>query len=239
MKKWGLVKGRGKNKIMAPENMIFAKDCRREDIWRMELFPAYKGARQVNKAFDPAAFPICLQELDAMTCPPTQQTGDLPTQTGDPPQTGPQIVSHPKLEADDVAALLFKQIRAAHPTHPITFITGDHDYLQLKDGPDGPTQIYAMPDKNLYEAGVKKGTHDLQRKIIKGDVSDNIAPVLKSKKHIDAYMAATPDERDAMLRKLGPGYVEAFNLNKTLMCWSCIPAHLTQSFDDKWQVELA
>ena len=217
-KRWGLVKGRGASKINAPQNMIFAQDCKRDDIWRMELYPEYKGTRQINVKFDPTAFPTCLTELAKH-----QEVGGL------------QIVSHPKLEADDVAALLFKQIRASDPTHPITFITGDHDYLQLKDE---HTQIFGLPDKDLYEAGVKKGTNDLQRKIVQGDSSDNIPPVLKTKKHVDAFMETPLEERPAFLAGLGPGIKEAFELNTTLMCWSSIPSELTESFNNTWKVEI-
>ena len=184
----------------------------------MELYPEYKGTRAVNQKFDPTAFPVCLGEIKK------EQAAS----------GGPQLIAHAKLEADDIAALIFRQIRAISQTHPVTFITGDHDYLQLKDE---FTEIYGLPDKNLYEAGVKKGTDDLQRKIITGDSSDNIPAVLKTKKQVGAFMATPLEERGAFLESMGPSISQAFQLNKTLMCWSCIPSPLVESFNSAWQVE--
>jgi 5'-3' exonuclease len=37
-----------KLKIKKP-NLILSKDCKRENIWRMELFPKYKGSRKIVK----------------------------------------------------------------------------------------------------------------------------------------------------------------------------------------------
>lgn len=219
MKKRGLVKGRGKQKTMAPENLIFSKDCKREDIWRMDIYPNYKGSRQVNTSFDPTAFPICMGELKNIG----QSQGFF------------NIIYHPRLEADDVAALLFKQIRSISPTHPVVFITGDFDYLQLKDD---NTFIYGLPDKNLWEAGVKKGIEDLERKIILGDTSDNIPPIITRKKQINDYMALSSENKVAYLSTLGESYIDAYNLNKTLMCWSCIPHSLVESFNAQWQITL-
>lgn len=224
-KRWGLLtKGRGKKAQVdeAANNIIFCKDCSRASIWRMEIYKDYKASRQVNEKFDANAFGVCYESL----CP------DNRVESAPPALASYRSVCHPRLEADDVACLLFRQIRKKMgPEQPVVFITGDHDYLQLKDD---HCDIYSLPDKNLWEAGQKKGTQDIVRKILMGDSSDNIPPVL-SKKQIDTYMdMESTEERAAFLELQGKS--GAFKLNKTLMCWSNIPQTYVDEFNDMWEV---
>lgn len=218
-KTWGLI-GKGKvrqSQDAAPENLIFCQDCPRASIWRMDMYDAYKGTRPVNEKFDPNAFRVYLDRA-ATTASPV-----LPS--------FPPIVSHPRLEADDVACLLFRQIRETMgPEQKVIFITGDHDYLQLKDE---HSEIFSLPLKNLWEAGVKKGTDNIHRKIVMGDASDNI-PAILTKKQIGVYMELEANERTTFIEGLGK--TAAFERNQTLMCWSKIPEDLVNSFNEKWRV---
>jgi 5'-3' exonuclease len=201
-KRWGLTK-------IAPDNIVFAADCPRSHIWRMEILPSYKGTRAMNDLFDPTAF-TCFKDFLAL------------------PQADkhPRVVAHPRLEADDVACLLFRQIRAQAPDQRVIFITGDHDYLQLKDA---NCEIIGLPDKDLWVAGQKKGTHILERKILMGDPSDNIHSIL-SKKQLDEYFTIQDaEDRTAYLARLNK--TEAYERNRTLMDWACIPDRFVSDFE--------
>ena len=209
-KRWGLVGKR--KKPIAPNNIIFCRDCPRQEIWRMELYKDYKGTRPVNEKFDTYSFTSFSN---------ARSSADIGISVG-----------YPKLEADDVACLIFRQVRdVMGPEQPVIFITGDHDYLQLKDD---YCEIYSLPDKNLWEAGVKKGTDNLHRKIVMGDSSDNIPQVL-TKSQRELFMAMDDGEQKAYLDKLGK--TKAFELNKILMCWSCIPEDIVKSFNETYQIE--
>jgi len=215
-KRWGLV-GRGKKPI-APNNIVFCKDCPRSTIWRNDVYNEYKKSRAVNTRFDSNAF-ACFSSQVSLT--PEAFANDVAFQS----------VALPRLEADDVACLLFRQIRKTMGhDQPVVFITGDHDYLQLKDE---HCEIYGLPEKNLWEAGVKKGTNDINRKILMGDPSDNIPQVL-NKKEINVYMGLEESDRQTYIDKLGKA--DSYQLNKTLMCWTQIPDQLVEEFNQKWQV---
>ena len=223
-KRWGLT-GRGKKPI-APKNIVFCKDCPRSTIWRMDHYDDYKKTRQMNANFDTRSFSCFSTQV-------TQDVGEIELDNDEGPDSQWfQSVSHPRLEADDVACLLFRKIRSTMGSEQkVVFITGDHDYLQLKDE---HSEIYGLPDKNLWEAGIKKGTNDITHKILMGDKSDNIPAVL-NKKQIAHYMSLEEDTcREAYLAKMGK--LDAYNLNKTLMCWSQIPADIADAFHSRWEV---
>jgi len=210
-KQWGLI-GRA-NKQVAPNNIIFCKDCSQASIWRMNVYPDYKKNRPTDETSNLA----CLKDVKV-----------------EPSVLGEfQQAYHPHLEADDVACLLFRQVRAIMgDKQKIILITGDHDYLQLKDA---HSEIYGLPNKNLWEAGLNKGTTNITRKILMGDVSDNI-PRIFGKRDIEIFMELKgEDERTAYLQKKGK--MDDFVRNKTLMCWSQIPEQVVNSFNDKFMID--
>jgi 5'-3' exonuclease len=186
-------------------NLVFCRDCYRREIWRTALYPDYKNARIVSGTFDPAAFQVVYAHVQAAGYP---------------------MVWHAALEADDVAYLVHQRIRQEGGLGPcIVFITSDHDYLQIKDDRNA---IYQMDGKDVFEMGQKKGTCDIELKILKGDKSDNIAPVL-TPAQVRKYSALDAAGRAALLDALGKR--PAYELNRTLMHWGCIPADLCEAFN--------
>jgi 5'-3' exonuclease len=184
-------------------NLVFCRDCYRREIWRMDLFPGYKGARIANRTFDPEAFAVVYAHIQALGYP---------------------VAWHAQLEADDVAYLVHQRIRA-EVDNQIVFITNDHDYLQIKDDRNA---IHQMDGKDVYEMGLKKGTCDIELKILKGDKSDNIPAVL-TPGQLRRYAALDAAGRVAMLVAMGK--LDMYEHNRTLMDWRCLPAALTTSFD--------
>ena len=193
------------------ENVVFCRDCSRADIWRMASHPEYKGTRAVNDKFDAGAFGV-MQEVLA--------------------GAGVKVIAMPSLEADDVACILYRAIRGAFGAEPrVIFITGDHDYLQLKDDTNDIYSMDSKKGKNLWEQGVKKGTSNFVCKMLMGDQSDNIPPVLTKSLAIKCAAMATEEERHAFLAKVGPNKVADYERNRRLMCWSNIPAELILGID--------
>lgn len=193
------------------ENVVFCRDCSRADIWRMASHPEYKGTRAVNDKFDAGAFGV-MQEVLA--------------------GAGVKVIAMPSLEADDVACVLYRAIRGAFGPEPrVIFITGDHDYLQLKDDTNDIYSMDSKKGKNLWEQGLKKGTSNFVCKMLMGDQSDNIPPVLTKALAIKCAAMATEEERRAFLAKVGPNKVADYERNRRLMCWSNIPAELILGID--------
>lgn len=142
--------------------IIMAKDCRRYDIWRNEHYENYKKnrddkSRKFNKEIFIYTYEKIVPELKEM---------------------GINIYCHKKAEADDVIAILKKQIREKFNDLPIYIITNDHDYLQLFDD---NTFIYNLKGLNLRTKSRGNSKLDLQLKIFRGDNSDNITSVIPKK----------------------------------------------------------
>ena len=147
-------------------NIIFAKDCRRYNIWRNEYYEDYKKSRDdKNKRFNKDIF---IYTYDKIV--PDLKKLDI------------SIAINKNAEADDVIAILKKVIRNRNYKIPIYIITNDHDYLQLFDD---STYIYNLKGLNLRTESRGNSKLDLQFKIFRGDTSDNITPVVSRKMRDD------------------------------------------------------
>lgn len=143
-------------------NIIFAKDCRRYNIWRNKYYEDYKKTRDdKNKRFNKDIFIYTYEKIV-----PDLKKLDI------------SIAINENAEADDVIAILKTTIRNRDYKRPIYIITNDHDYLQLFDD---NTFIYNLKGLNLRTKSRGNRRLDLQFKIFRGDMSDNITPVVSKK----------------------------------------------------------
>ena len=155
-----LQKNLGIHKSVTP-TIIVGKDCKRENIWRNELFPKYKGTR-ANGAEDGFMggpfFKMVYQD-------------NLFIEGG-----AKTILSHPKLEADDCVALSVKRVLDKYADCNVYIITSDKDYLQLAEP---RVHIYNLAFKKITDQKSSTGSAecDLFCKIVMGDISDNIPSV--------------------------------------------------------------
>ena len=142
-------------------NIIFAKDCRRYNIWRNKYYEDYKKSRDdKNKRFNKDIFIYTYEKI-----------------VPDLKKLNISIAINEEAEADDVIAVLKTVIRW-RMFIPIYIITNDHDYLQLFDD---NTFIYNLKGLNLRTKSRGNPKLDLQFKIFRGDTSDNITPVVSRK----------------------------------------------------------
>jgi 5'-3' exonuclease len=143
-------------------NIIFAKDCRRYNIWRNKYYEDYKKSRDdKNKRFNKDIFIYTYEKIV-----PDLKKLDI------------TVAINENAEADDVIAILKTVIRNRNYKIPIYIITNDHDYLQLFDD---STYIYNLKGLNLRTKSRGNSRLDLQFKIFRGDTSDNITPVVSRK----------------------------------------------------------
>lgn len=188
-------------------NVIFCRDCKRAEIWRMKLFPAYKSGRVHASSFNAGIFPIFYEHI----------ARDY------------QTVRMAELEGDDVAALLAQLIPSE-----VVFVTNDNDYLQLC-GP-GRT-VKNLSGGAIEKRSCGCPTKDLLIKVLMGDKSDNIPPAFaKCGKKTAKAMAELPEaERWALLTKKGA--LEAFERNRKLVDLALIPDDLVAKFRATVQIE--
>ena len=189
--------------------IFIGKDCKREDIWRLEFYKEYKSTR-VHNPYISSFFKILYNEVDGLF------TRDNLKYI---------ILEHPHLEADDCIAL---SILANNTEEvPIYIITSDNDYMQLLLGENSNIQIWNLAFKQI-SAG-KNGQQELFCKIVQGDISDNIPAVLKKcgpKTALKCYQDPTYFQE----RLLKENAVEKYNLNKLLIDFNNIPSYLVEEY---------
>jgi 5'-3' exonuclease len=192
--------------------IIVGRDCKRENIWRNELFPKYKATRANGKEdgfMGGPFFKMVYQD-------------NLFIEGG-----ASAILSHPKLEADDCVALSVKHVLQKYQdaNTQVYIITSDKDYLQL-----------AEPRVHIYNLGFKKITDqksstgsaefDLFCKIVMGDISDNIPSVFPKcgpKTALKYY-----NNKDEFQKRLmsDDAFISQYNTNKKIVDFDEIPVEL-------------
>ena len=201
-----------KLKIKNPQ-IIVAKDCIKNNIWRNEFIENYKANRVYDEVFKEkgcgAFFRIVYEE-------------NLFNKGG-----VSLILEHPKLEADDCAALYSKYLIKKDPENKVTIITSDNDYLQLIQ-PN--ICLFNLQYKDLSTKSLNCPKKDLLNKIISGDKSDNI-PGVFNKAGPKTIMKLLEDETELEKKfNENPGSKEKFDLNKKIIDFNEIPENLQQEF---------
>lgn len=138
---------------------IVAYDCRRNNIWRNEIFAQYKNSRADHPSVE--KFFRLVQDMNLF-----QEAG------------ANAIVQHPRLEADDCLAITVKHILKAYADSYIYIITSDTDYLQLlTDKANVFLYNLKFTKVNTSKTSTGDAQKDLFIKVLCGDKSDNIPPL--------------------------------------------------------------
>ena len=206
------------NKLNIDKNkkpiLIVGKDCKREHIWRNDIFNHYK-ANRVNGPEDGFMggpfFKMAYEE-------------ELFQKGG-----AKAILKHPRLEADDCIALSVKYLTKKYPQCRIFIITSDNDYLQLNSH---NVHIYSLTYKNLADGKMSTGNaqNDLKIKILMGDTSDNIPSVFPKCGLKTAQKCI--EDNDFLKKKMGDNkiFYDQYKLNETLVNFDFIPSDLVNEF---------
>jgi 5'-3' exonuclease len=209
------IAGKTKGKNQQPHPIIYvARDCKRSEIWRNEIYSEYKGTRESDPNFAGAPF-FKLAYVE-------QLFEKTPNVKG--------ILKHDKLEADDCIALTAKHLHKTYPDANIYIIASDADYLQIVND---KIHLYDMKYKNIKETKKCSGDpkRDLFCKIVAGDKSDNIPTIMKKlgPKTAQKYYE-NPTEFETFLAK-NPQAKEVYKRNQTIVDFNNIPQDLQISFE--------
>jgi 5'-3' exonuclease len=200
--------------------LIIGKDCKRQDIWRNELFPNYKANRAngPEDGFMGGPFFKMAYEEDLFTAGGAKH-----------------IIKHPKLEADDCIAISVKYITNKYPNCRVYIITSDRDYLQLNAD---NVNLFTLAYKNLADGKTSTGDaiSDLKIKILMGDTSDNI-PSVFPKCGLKTAQKCIEDEEFFKKKMSGnKTYYSQYELNETLVSFDKIPNYLVTEFMTSIQI---
>ena len=191
--------------------LIVGKDCKRENIWRNDLFKSYKATRVQDGFMGGPFFKMAYEE-------------ELFQKGG-----AKAILKHPHLEADDCIAISVKYLVKKYPECRIYIITSDKDYLQLNAD---NVHLYSLTYKNLAEGKTATGNaeNDLKIKIIMGDTSDNIPSVFPKCGLKTAQKCIEDEEFFKKKMANNPVYYEQYKLNEELVSFDKIPTNLVEEF---------
>lgn len=187
--------------------VFFAKDCPRDEIWRMQYYSAYKQTREEGRLdkFEKGIFAHTIHTL----IPQLQEK-----------YSGCHILSIDHLEADDLIAGFKKAFRQDHAEKEIFIIANDNDFLQLLDD---WTLIQNLQGLDLSKRIDTKPCEYLEKKIIRGDVSDNIPSIAKKVGEKTAEKLAKNQEALDNLFVKNPDAKKQYELNKLLISFENIP----------------
>ncbi len=194
--------------------IIVGKDCKRENIWRNELFPKYKATRSNGPEDGFMGGPFFKMAYEEQ----------LFIQGG-----ARSILKHPHLEADDCIAISVKHLLETYPTCNIYIITSDKDYLQLAQE---RVHLYnlAFKDLTLQKSCTGSPDCDLFCKIVTGDTSDNIPSVFPKcgPKTALKYF----ENRELFEKKLqeSEAFQQQYELNRKIIDFNYIPEELVHEF---------
>lgn len=192
------------------QNIVFAKDCKRCDIWRNDLYPLYKGTREEsNKTFTGG---LVFKHTHVKILPEIEDKYDC------------KMMKIDRAEADDIIAVCKTHIRAKTPDRKVIIITSDTDYVQLLDE---HTEIFSLNNSSLRKKSSGNRDLDVFIKTIRGDKSDNIPSCFKriGEKTASKYF----HNRELLLKQFekSPGSKDQHELNCKLIDFHNIPEFIT------------
>ena len=192
-----------------PQNTIFCMDSRTRDVWRTKLFTDYKGEREhAEGSFPSEIFSVYYETISKL---------------------GTKVFVD-GLEADDIAALIVKRIRQHCNKTPITIITSDADYIQLKK-----YQLITLQNGADKELKMLHEDPDVCKwvKILMGDKSDNISPAIpKCGPKRALSVASDPVKLDEAIKKYNTEIVN----NRRLVDFDMIPEEYVQKSEEVFKI---
>jgi 5'-3' exonuclease len=194
------------------ENMIIVRDCPRETIWRMNLYPKYKGTRKNTCSYRNKRYNVgnVFRHIYNSLYPKLEK------------QYGFRLMKVDNAEADDVIAVLAKQIREIDPNRLVIIISNDNDYLQLVND---KTLIWSLQNRLLNTKVEMTAEEILLKKILRGDESDNIPSIVGSMPERVLDELVTNEELlEQWLEENGKK--EVFEENRKLIDFRYIPEEL-------------
>lgn len=196
-------------------NVVFVKDSPREDVWRNEFYKEYKRDREEKRdTFNKDVFRLTYGKV----LPELQESFGL------------QVIGAPKLEADDVIAILKDIFRSNGSWSNIVIITNDNDYVQLFDK---NTMIVNLKGIELSKRVPVDPSVYLRYKIIAGDKSDCIPSIMKKLGPKTAEKLCMCEEHLTRFFEKHPEAQKRYQLNSMLVDFNSIPKHLREVIQEQ------
>lgn len=202
------------------ENIVFVRDCPRENIWRLDYYKEYKATRKNTCKFRNKNLSVgfVFRHTYQKIMPKILD------------ERGFHLVKVESAEADDVIGVLARKIQNEYYYRSIIIIANDNDYLQLANG---STYIWSLTNKLLNDKIKISPKMELLNKIVNGDISDNIPPCIET---IESYKDREVLQSIIEYPELLNEYLETdddfknkYELNRSLVDFNFIPDRIKNS----------
>lgn len=206
------------------ENIILAKDCRRKNIWRKEIFKEYKENRdkteedQLGQPNYGSVFGYCYDNILPILCE----------------SKGCKLIEQNGCEGDDIIAILSDYISNQNNSE-IIICANDSDLSQLVNN---GSKIWDLKGQRVDEKVINKYGGDskniLKVKVLAGDKKDNVDQAIK-RCGIGTALKLL-DNSDLLKEKIkeDPSIVEKMKLNKRLLDLRAQPDILKENVIEKY-----
>ncbi len=193
------------------KNIFFCKDDQKSNLWRTKIYPEYKKGR------------ICDNSI--------YQFFELSYQTLIPQfiDKGSHLLSVDESECDDIIAVLVNSILSNTESN-IILISNDNDFLQLIND---RVKIINLSGQNLEKKIKFNPLIDLQIKIMIGDKSDNIHPIIKKLSYKKAYEILQNENEFKQKILENEKIKKMYILNKKLIDFNEIPENIKLKIENK------
>lgn len=194
--------------------------CDSQHVWRKDIYPAYKGNRELTRDDSYEVVIETLQELQTFF----KNCTSIPT------------IAYDRSEADDVIAVV-KDYLYNNTDSKTVIVSSDKDFVQLLDD---RTVLYAHTLKK--ERTSEDPEFDLFMKCIRGDRNDNILsafPYVK-KTRLEKAWGDGLEYANLMETRLKDGrkVFEAYELNKALIDLSQQPTQIRKGITEEFESQL-
>ena len=198
-------------------HVIFARDCPRSEIWRLQHCSDYKGSRVDQTNCRSSFYQIREIIMDLI------RSHDV------------KCLSVPQAEADDIVSVCHRFLREQDSETRCYILASDTDYFQLLDS---HTKLVRLDRYDPMKTFGGDPQVELLAKIIGGDTSDNIPKCFaKCGKKTAMTLAQHPSQLSARLAQ-DPVAQSQFKLNQLLIDFRSVPEELQQLIEIKLMVSL-
>ena len=219
-------------------NVVFAHDCPKSEIWRLKYYNEYKLQRRLaDKSERPFDFAPVFRYVDEHLIPEFMDEFK-----------GSKFIGVEGAEGDDIIASL---VRIAPQDVEKVIISSDKDFLQLMKYPrvhvvTAVCKVYSLEEESKKVAKVFGEDNPmtpeqyLERKILMGDKSDNIKPIFDRCGEVTASILITEGGYKGMSLKeylKNDDIKRHYRLNERLISFDMIPESIVESVKEQFFVD--
>lgn len=198
------------------DEVVFAIDAPRSDIWRKHLLASYKESRSKESPRGKDMYGVLKFAKQTLIDDLCRQYGSRKCQ-------------HDHAEADDIIAIMTKSYQTRGES--VVILTSDKDMIQLRDK---NVKVVDIQGSEIAEGDANQVALTLLEHVLLGDKSDDIPPIFRGcGKKTAAKLAADPEALKLKLEQ-DPAAAIQFDLNSRLIDFKMIPEDIVNEVNQQF-----